>query len=180
MVPASPRGLGRILEQSTDRKVRLVSEGNWKAFCERKQRYREQGSTPKEADILAHHDFPPPGAEVSKGWEIRAGGSVSEDGTDEVVEIDLSVPDIRRDAYWAYNQIGVAGVVRAQAPSQGAWNMLRHFGNNGSTIRDFLEEIAKPLLKSEPQGELHSDDGRVEIALCERFRAEKVAELTEA
>ena len=64
----------------------------------------------------------------------------------------------------------------SDAPSQGAWNMLKYFGHDAQTIRDFLEEIAKPMLKSEPKGESYSDDGRELIALAERKRAEFVAE----
>ncbi len=175
-LPASPLGHCSIPEASDVRCKRLRAEGNWIAFCNRKQSYRQQGSTPKEADIMAHRDFPPPGlVETSEGPEIR-------EPTDQAApvsappELDMSTPDIRRDAYWAYNHIGIKGVTQAQAPSQGAWNMLKHFGHDAQTIRDFLEEIAKPMLKSEPKGESYSDDGRELIVLCERKRAEFAAE----
>ncbi len=182
-VAASPHGKRRLPEHADVRFKRLKAEGNWKAFCVRKQSYRDQGSTPAEADVLAHHDFPPPGlVETSEGYEIHEPGEQAALPLEGAAALpaapilsapglDLSTPDIRRDAYWAYNHIGVTGLVREDAPSQGAWNMLRHFGHNGETIRDFLEEIAKPLLKGEPKGESYSDDGRELISLCERTKA---------
>ena len=187
-LPASPLGHCSIPEASDVRCKRLRAEGNWIAFCNRKQSYRQQGSTPKEADIMAHHDFPPPGlVETSEGPEIREPAAQAACPLEGAVgdaaapvsappELDMSTPDIRRDAYWAYNHIGIKGVTQGQAPSQGAWNMLKHFGHDAQTIRDFLEEIAKPMLKSEPKGESYSDDGRELIVLCERKRAEFAAE----
>ena len=56
---------------------------------------------------------------------------------------------------------------------------MKQFGRNDQTITAFLEKIAQPMLKSEPKGERYSDDNRELIALAERYRAQKVAELAE-
>lgn len=182
----------RTGESSEQANTRLRAEGRRDAFDAKRAHYeQEQAYCKTDAYYMALADFPPLGNRRSSG-AASADSAASDDVelvSDEVVEskgaevdsdsvpkLNLDTPDIRRDAYWAYNHIGRQDVKASDAPSQGAWNMLKYFGQNAQTIRDFLEEIAKPMLKSEPKGESYSDDGRELIALCERKRAEFVAE----
>lgn len=156
-------------ESTEEAAIRLRAEGRFDAKKVRQAEYRSEGRTANDACYMALNDFPPLVGPVDV---------VDPDESEDlsVPVLNLGSPDIRRDAYWAYNNIGRKGVKAGDAPSQGAWNMLKHFGANAGTIRDFLEEIAKPMLKSEPKGESYSDDGRELIALCERKRAEYKAE----
>lgn len=166
-------------------RLKLEGGGRFAGKKARQAEYRaEKGISDNDAHEMALNDFPPLEEADSVGavdsdprsgnFEMLAGAAPSD--VSGPVEIDMSTPDIRRDAYWAYNHIGRKDITREQAPSQGAWNMFKHFGANAGTVRDFLEEIAKPMLKGEPKGESYSDDGRELIALCERKRAEFVAE----
>ena len=176
----------RTGESSEQANARLCAEGRRVAFDAKWAHYeQEEGYCKSDAYHMALADFPPLGNRRSAGATSK-NSTASDEGllSDEVVEsegaevdsesvpkLNLGNPDIRRDAYWAYNHIGREGVKPSDAPSQGVWNMLKYFGHDAETIRDFLEEIAKPMLKSEPKGESYSDDGRELIALCERTKA---------
>ena len=167
-------------ESSEQANARLRAEGRRDAFKASWAKYeQEQGYCKTDAYYMALADFPP----LAESEGLDDAELVDADGVgpdraeaESVPKLNLGNPDIRRDAYWAYNHIGRKGVKVSDAPSQGAWNMFKYFGHNDQTIRDFLEEIAKPMLKSEPKGEVYSDDGRELIALAERKRAEFVAE----
>lgn len=164
-------------EPAEIRKFRLVEEGNWGSFRDAKSGFIGDGWSKKESDEKAHRMFPPGGG----GDVAEEPGDVDFDASpaDDLPELDLSDPDVRRDAYWCYSTIGVDGVVREQAPSQGAWNMREAFGKNPASVEDFYKSIVKPMLSTDSRGERYSDDGRELIALCGRYRAEKVAELAE-
>ncbi len=170
-------------ESTGDACRRLKSEGRRGAFLARRKEFEREGRDGTDAYYMALNEFPPleeGGSLTLDGAPLNlASGSVSSDGSDSVPDLNLGDPDIRRDAYWAYNHIGRKGVVASDAPSQGAWNMFRCFGRNDEATTEFLEKIAKPMLSAEPKGERYSDDNRELIALAERYRAEKVSEMAE-
>ena len=176
---------GIMDEPPADRRRRLEGEGRWNESQALKAQLLSEGFTPGEADARVRREFAASGMSDLlvesgvAGLTEEVASSEAIDPDDSVPELDLGDPDIRRDAYWAYNNIGRGGVKRKDAPSQGAWNMFRQFGRNDKTTTDFLEKIAQPMLKSEPKGERYHDDNRELIALAERYRAQKSAELAE-
>ncbi|MCH8853149.1 MAG: hypothetical protein IID41_10930, partial [Planctomycetes bacterium] len=147
----------------------------------RQLEYEAEGETAKDAHIMALNDFPPLGEDeevIDMGLGTPDGPpfDLPKQAEPEPAEVDLSTPDALRDADWVYSNLNAKGLSRQDAPSQAAWTMFCDFGKTHSTRIKFYEKVLEPLLKRARVGESYSDDGRVEIALCVRKRAEFAAD----
>ncbi len=153
---------------------RLQGTPRWREFVDCRQRWKDNGLSPWSAWCRAAAMFPKTGEDDFEGEgpdEVAGGVKVSEDverpghwskggvSSDECIS-------------WVFEALGeVGGVVVADAPSAGAWNLFRTCRANPQNAWSFYTNLwSKTIKPSDGREKLVESDDKIEV-LIERMQA---------
>lgn len=158
-------------------RARLEKENRWEEFKNRKVALRLEGLSAQAAQKQAEEEFGPLTPEYSVEDSI-AGVSKAPGGTwlrkDQFA--GKGKTGIREAVEWAFENIDVQDVGPLDAPSPGAWSLLRWVrrapaANQGA----FYTTFVRPLLPTKSQLDMEdpfADDGRSVLSTIERLLAQ--------
>ncbi len=153
------------VEKSADRKLRLVGEGRWNAFADRKTELARTGMTPKEADTMAAREFSPLVPTLPPLAVAPAGDPLTFTGNE-------AVQPLAADLEWVRSRLGTPkGQVKPEdAPTRCAYWLLQYSRTDpGKFANDFLKSLL-PSKSQQDAADKFNDDGREQIDLIERVQ----------
>lgn len=157
-----------------DYKFRLMSEGRWDEFDQRRKNLKAEGYDEKEANRIARAEF----ANPSKQTEAvaAAGGNSADTPSEHVLYKDMfegKGSGCRREIIdWVFDNIDIVDITPLDAPSSGAWSFLRWCRAYPELLREFYRGILAKTIspKSENESQKFEDDGRQQFHLIEQIK----------
>ncbi|MCY3020141.1 MAG: hypothetical protein NTW87_14080 [Planctomycetota bacterium] len=150
--------------QKRELRARLETDGRWGEFVALRERLKHEGVVPREAWRQAEADLAAEPAVAEEADEAEAEAELEEFTGETGGPVNL-----RRDVEWVYQHLTVKGVKAKDAPSAGAWGLLKHYRRPMHTAAFYTDFVVKLLPSKAALAEdagNRQDDGRKEIKLA--------------